>query len=174
MRQAQSLDPLSLIASAALGWSQYFARGYAQADQQLRETLSLDSTFQLAYLWRGWVQEELHDLDAAQLALQRGVDLSGGSAIYVTALARVEALRGNRTSATALLDQLNHGKYGYAPAYELAKVQLALGEPNRALDLLERAVEERAHSIAFIRVDPQLDPLRMQPRFLRLLAKTGL
>ena len=174
MRQAQRLDPLSLIANAALGWSMYFARSYSEADQQLRQTMSLDSTFQLAYLWQAWVREELRDFEGARAAIQHGVELSDSSAIYVTALARIEALRGNRASATALLEQLNDRKFGYAPSYELAKVHLGLGQSDRALDLLERAINERSHSIAFIRVDPQLDPVRMHPRFLRLLEKTGL
>ena len=152
----------------------YFARSYSEADQQLRQTMSLDSTFQLAYLWQAWVREELRDFEGARAAIQHGVELSDSSAIYVTALARIEALRGNRASATALLEQLNDRKFGYAPSYELAKVHLGLGQSDRALDLLERAINERSHSIAFIRVDPQLDPVRMHPRFLRLLEKTGL
>ena len=36
------------------------------------------------------------------------------------ALSRVEALRGDRSSAIALLAQLNERKFGYAASYELA------------------------------------------------------
>ena len=169
MRSAQLFDPLSLIASAALGWSVYFSRRYAEADQQLQQTIALDSTFQLAHLWRAWVLEEQKQLAAARKEAETGVRLSGGSSIYITALARIDALLGDRKSALALLGSLESGKHGYVPPYELAKVYLGLGDPERALDLLERAVQERAHSIAFVRVDPQLDGLRAHPRFLRLL-----
>jgi TolB-like protein/DNA-binding SARP family transcriptional activator/Tfp pilus assembly protein PilF len=169
MRRAQLFDPLSLIASAALGWSIYFSRRYSEADQQLQQTIALDSTFQLAHLWRGWVLEEQKQLAAARKEVETGVRLSGGSSIYITALARIDALLGDRTRAQLLLDSLESGKHGYVPPYELAKVYLGLGDKERALDLLERAVAERAHSIAFVRVDPQLDVLRAHPRFLRLL-----
>jgi tetratricopeptide (TPR) repeat protein len=120
-------------------------------------------------LWRGWVLEEQKQLAAARKEVETGVRLSGGSSIYITALARIDALLGDREGAQALLRSLESGKHGYVPPYELAKVYLGLGNQERALDLLERAVSERSHSIAFVRVDPQLDVLRAHPRFLRLL-----
>jgi TolB-like protein/DNA-binding SARP family transcriptional activator/Tfp pilus assembly protein PilF len=173
MRQAQLLDPLSLIATTAHGWTLYYERRYEDANRQLLRGIALDSTFQLAHLWRGGVLEALGDLDSAQASIQRGVDLSGGSAIYMTALARTYALRGYRAEAKQLLLALEKGEHGYAPPYELAKVRLALGEPELALDLLERALEERSHSIAFIRVDPQLDVIRQHTRFHRLLQRVN-
>ena len=84
--------------------------------------------------------------------------------------ARGLARRGDVTRARQLLAALESGKHGYAPAYELAKVYLGFDQPERAIDLLEQAVRERAHSIAFIKVDPQLDALRMRPRFMKLVA----
>jgi TolB-like protein/Tfp pilus assembly protein PilF len=173
MRQARLLDPLSLIASSAAGWSLYYARRYNDANLQLLRAIELDSTFQLAHLWRGFVLESLGQLDSAQLSIERGVQLSGGSAIYMTALARVQALRGNREEAFKILAALDKGAHGYAPPYELAKVHLGLRHHERAVELLERAFDERAHSIAFVSVDPQLDVLRTHPRFLRLMDRVN-
>ena len=163
MRRATLHDPLSLIANAALGWSIYFSRRYDAAERQLQETLALDSTFTLAHTWRGWVLEELGRLDDMQRSLERGT--ASQSAVVMSALARGHAVRGEAAQATALLRKLESGAYGYAPAYELAKIYLALGQKERALTLLEQAVQERAHSIAFVNVDPQLDELRGEPRF---------
>ncbi|MGQ0812939.1 MAG: BTAD domain-containing putative transcriptional regulator [Gemmatimonadota bacterium] len=164
MRRAAELDPLSLIANAAIGWTLYFARDYSAANDQLLHTLELDSTFQLAHLWRAWTLEEMQQPSAMQSSLQRAVRLSGGSNINVAALARWHALVGDTAAARRLLRQLEAGQY--APAYELAKVDLALNDHDSALDRLERAAEDRAHSIAFVHVDPQLDPLRQYSRFI--------
>lgn len=173
MRQARLLDPLSLIATSAAGWSLYYARRYQDANQQLLRAIEQDSTFQLAHLWRGAVLEALGQLEAAQASIETGVQLSGSSAIHVTALARIHALRSNQAVATKLLAALEKGDYGYAPPYEIAKVYLGLRDHERALDLLERALEERAHSMAFVLVDPQLDVIRMHPRFIRLLERVN-
>jgi len=59
------------------------------------------------------------------------------------------------------------------PSYETAKVHLALGDHNAALRWLERAFEERSHSMAFLRVDPQLAPLRADPRFVRMVSRVN-
>lgn len=62
----------------------------------------------------------------------------------------------------------------YTPSYELAIVHLALGDTAAALTRLERAFDERSHSMAFLRVDPQLDGLKHEPRFRVLVRKVGL
>jgi len=48
-------------------------------------------------------------------------------------------------------------------------IHAGLGEPEAALDLLQRGYEERTHWMALLQVEPRLDPLRSHPRFVRLL-----
>jgi len=55
--------------------------------------------------------------------------------------------------------------------YYLGIVHLGLGEKERALDYLEKAVNLRTGDGLFIRVDPALDPLRQDPRFKALLRR---
>jgi hypothetical protein len=43
-----------------------------------------------------------------------------------------------------------------------------LGEKERALDALDKAHAERSRALAYIAVEPQLDPLRSDPRFAEL------
>jgi hypothetical protein len=59
------------------------------------------------------------------------------------------------------------------PAYEIAKLQLALGEPALAMTWLRRAHEQRSHSIVFLDVDPELAELRDTPDFQALVATAG-
>jgi hypothetical protein len=62
----------------------------------------------------------------------------------------------------------------YASAYFPALVLIALGDLDSALDLLERAVEEGAPSLAWASVRPVFDPLRGHPRFDRILERLRL
>jgi TolB-like protein/DNA-binding SARP family transcriptional activator/Tfp pilus assembly protein PilF len=175
MRAAQDLDPLSLIANAALGWVLYYAGEYERAIAQLDRTLELNPDFELAHLWRGLALEELGRLGEARQAMERAAHLSGGSAISLALLARTHALAGEREGARALLADLERGAGDrYVPAFEVAKVHEALGDRELALRWLERAREQRSHSIAFLAVDPQLSRLRDEPGFVALVRNVGL
>ena len=169
MRRAQQLDPLSLIASAALGWVRYFAGQHDDALAQLRLTLALDEDFELAYLWSGWSLEELGRHDEAIAMLEEAVARSGGSGISIASLARMQALQGNHAEAERLLAGLL-GSGEYVPSYEIAKAFFALGQTERASEWLQRAVQQRSHSLVFLNVDPQLAQMRDSELFSRVQA----
>jgi TolB-like protein/DNA-binding SARP family transcriptional activator/Tfp pilus assembly protein PilF len=174
MRRAQEIDPLSLIASAAHGWVLYYAGEFERAAEQCRLTLDLDPDYAVALLWRGWALQELDRVTAAVASLDRAVALTNRSALFVASLARAHARAGDSASARALLTELEaRASRGYVPLYEVARIHLALGARDRALDLLERAYDERSHSMVFIGIDPQLRPLYGAPRFERLVARVG-
>jgi TolB-like protein/DNA-binding SARP family transcriptional activator/Tfp pilus assembly protein PilF len=175
MRAAQDLDPLSLIANAALGWVLYYAGEHERAVAQLDRTLELNADFELAHLWLGLALEELGRFDAARQSIERAVELSAGSAISLALLARAHALAGDRERALAMLADLERRAGArYVPAFEMAKIHAALGDHQRALRWLQRAREQRSHSIAFLVVDPQLARLRNEPGFVQLVRDVGL
>jgi TolB-like protein/DNA-binding SARP family transcriptional activator/Tfp pilus assembly protein PilF len=177
-RAAQEADPLSLIAQAALGWSYYYAGKHEAALEQCRRTLALNPDFELAHLWGGWALAELGRAREAREWVERARTLSKGSALTRLALAyllgRSES-ETDRAAARAVVRELEsrRARGEYAPAYEIAKVHLALGDRATALAWLERAVHDRSHSRAFFRVDPQLAPLRGDARFEALAAESG-
>jgi tetratricopeptide (TPR) repeat protein len=169
---AQETDPLSLIASAARGWTLYYAGRHAAAVEQLRTTLALNERYSLAHLWGGWALEALGRHDEAVAWLRRADALADGSDITRLAIAHaLAATPAGRDSARAILVAMeSRARAGeYVPAYEIAKVHLALGDRAQALRWLRRAVEDRSHSRAFLRVDPQLTPFRGTPEFERLV-----
>lgn len=167
MRRATELDPLSLIANAALGWVLYHAGDHQAALEQLALAEELDPDFELVYLWRGWTLEAMGDLPAAAASLRENVARSGGSAIGVASLARVLALSGETREAQALLAGLETPD-AYLPSYEMAKAFLALGDLSAADQWLQRAADQRSHSMVFLNVDPQLAAFRETPAYLPL------
>lgn len=54
----------------------------------------------------------------------------------------------------------------YVSAYELASASAALGEPDRAFTWLDQAVVERASLLTTLRIDPVMDALRQDPRYV--------
>ncbi len=176
MNRAREVNPLSLIANGALGWVYHYAGRYDEAVRQCERALEMDPAWDLGHLWRGLALERLGRTGEAVSSLRRAMELSGGSGITRAALAHALAGAGRVGEARRLLQELTAaGEDGsYQPSFEIAKVHLALGDEEAALDRLERAYEERSHSMAFLEVDPQLAALRSRPRFRRLVERVGL
>ncbi len=62
----------------------------------------------------------------------------------------------------------------HVPLASFAGAHLALGDRERALELLERALEEGDPNLVQIAVSPRSDPLREHPRIRALLARMNL
>ena len=54
-----------------------------------------------------------------------------------------------------------------SPFY-VAIVYLGLGKNEMAMSWLEKAYTDRSDGLVFLKVEPQLDPLRASPRFVAL------
>ena len=80
------------------------------------------------------------------------------------------ALAGHKAEARQALDEATKAAPHLSP-FQQATVHVALGRSARALDLLERAGEERDPWLVWLKVDPMLEPLRAHPRMRRLLAR---
>lgn len=62
----------------------------------------------------------------------------------------------------------------YVPSFELAQIEMGLGNHSGALACLEHAVIHRDSYAIFLKTWNTFAPLRQQPRFQALLAQTGL
>jgi len=58
--------------------------------------------------------------------------------------------------------------------YYLALAYVGLGEKEKALSLLENAFTDRPNGLTFMAVEPELDPIRSDPRFIALERKLRL
>ena len=173
MRVAQERDPLSLIANAALGWTFYYAGDFNRAIAQCDHTLELNRNFQLAHLWKGWALEAANQPREAVASIAEAVSL-GQTTLASLSLAHALAMAGRSDSAIRVLAPIEQqSTHAYVPSYEIAKVHLALGHTDEAIRWLDRAFDERSHSMAFLRVDPQLAPLRADPRFETLVRRVS-
>jgi predicted Zn-dependent protease len=89
--------------------------------------------------------------------------------------ARVYALAGRKDEAQGVLEELRaRAKRQYVPSTSLALVYLGLGQHERALEWLEKAVDERAVGVIYLKSDRRFDTLHNYPRFADLLRRIGL
>ena len=178
-KKAQELDPLSLIMNFELGTAFYFARSYELAIEQFQKTLELDPSFPPAYIFLPAVYEQNGMYDQAIAGFQKAITLRGGtslgSSLPMSGLGHVYAVSGKKGEAQAVLDELKQlSRHEFVPADDIALIYAGLGEKDQAFLWLEKAYEEHAFRLSWLKVEPRWDSLRPDPRFADLMRRVGL
>ena len=172
LKRALQLDPLSMIINADVGTVLTNARRYDEAIEQLRKTLEMDPSFYYAHYNLGEALEMKGLTENAIAEYQRAIALNDDP-VPQALLGHLYAKIGKKNEARQILQQLHESsKQHYVSPYLFAMIHIGLGDKNQAIDFLEKTYEDRdGYSIAFIKVDPFLDPLRSDPRFEALVQK---
>ncbi len=172
IKKARELEPLSISINASFGWRLYLAREYDRSIAQLRDTLEMDPTYVWAHLTLGQAYQQKGEFKLAIEQLQQAVELSHSSPLTISALAHAYALSGNHAEALKLLAQLEgDSKKMYVSPFYVAIVYLGLGKNEVAMNWLEKAYADRSNGLVFLKVEPELDPLRTNPRFITLQSR---
>ena len=84
-------------------------------------------------------------------------------------------MSGKKSVARAMVDELKQlSAREYVPSTSIALIYAGLGENDQAFAWLDRAYEERAFQMQWIKIEPRLDGLRPDPRFQDLMRRVGL
>jgi TolB-like protein/Tfp pilus assembly protein PilF len=173
MRAAQ-LDPLSPIITNNQGHVHFFARRYAEAAECYRKATAEFPHFAnphkdlgRLHLAEGKPREAVAELERAAALGLPPMEAGLLALAYRRAGDAARALPMERDLAAKV-------RAASAPSYTMIYVELGLGDRARALDWLEKALEERGQAVKWIGVDPLFDPLRGEPRFQTMLRHMGL
>src|SRR5215831_3793709 len=174
LRAALDLDPLSVRAHRLLGWMLYLTRRPARAEQWLQAALVLDrerseTQYMLAhpYMSQRRFAAALEQAELCQTDAPDPLGLSVLGACLAHLNRREEALK-----IVATLERM--AEAGYVESHAIAQVHIALGNIDQAIESVARSLDEREPLSAFVKLDPQFDPLREDPRFGELGSRLGL
>lgn len=174
-QRALALQPLDVIINVHLAWHHWIAREPEPAIEQADRTAYLDETDHWPPFFRGLACVQCGRAADAVGALRESCALSRGHAVMRAGLGYVYAAVGERRAARAVLREFDEAADRQQRfAYEAAVIRAALGDADAAFDRLHAAVEARSGWIAYLGVDPRLDPLRADPRFQALAARIGI
>jgi TolB-like protein len=156
------------------GWNNYYARRYDEAARQLRKSLELDPEMSIArmllgvvYLQQGKPADGIAQLDAAMES--EHAPIFRGFAAYA------HGQGGQRKEAERILADLERqSSHKYVPPYAIAIAYAGLGKTERALDWLEDALHIHNQWIGLIKVAPEIDILRTDPRLEDIIQRLGL
>jgi TolB-like protein/Flp pilus assembly protein TadD len=176
LKRAQELDPLSLIINSVLGFALDTVGKSDEAIVQLHKTIEIDPNFGNAHGQLGNVLEHRGRLKEAIVEYEKCFNSVGSDPIDLADLAAAYFLDGRTAEAQQLWDKLKSlSERQYVPAYSMAVVQVAAGNKDEALRLLEKSYQDRAPfdsaDLGWILVDHRLDSLRSDPRFKKLITR---
>ncbi|HWN98871.1 MAG TPA: protein kinase, partial [Blastocatellia bacterium] len=173
-KQAQESDSTSLIIRSHLGFVYFFQHRYDDAIAECQKVLELDPSFFAAhrYLGQSYAQKGKYDLAISEF--QRAVSANGSPQMRAE-LGYAYGRAGKKDEAQKILAALQDpSAEGYISPYGFALIYSGLGNKEETFNSLERAFQERADYLVYLKVDPRFDWLHSDPRFGSLLERVGL
>jgi tetratricopeptide (TPR) repeat protein len=172
LKKAVELDPLSLRGNAELGFGLRLNRRYDEAQEQLKKTIEMDPNFGLAHFYMGIVHNDKGLFEEAIREFQQTINLTGFHSKAYGFLGSAYAMLGQEDEAQKILRDLEErSKEEYIGPTHLIVIHNALGDIDKSFVCLERAMEERDPQFSLVKVLPEFDTLRPDPRFKALLKK---
>ncbi|HEX8889425.1 MAG TPA: winged helix-turn-helix domain-containing protein [Pyrinomonadaceae bacterium] len=168
-RIALELDPLDQGVAQYLGWHYLHARQYDKSVKQLEQTLEQNPDFCLAHITLGMAYEQRSEFDKAIAEFQKAGQICKLSIIQGF-IGHAYALAGRRDKAVQILEELSElSKRSYVPPYVIALIYTALSEKSEAFEWLDKAYAAQNEWLNWIKVAPEVDSLRSDPRFQKLI-----
>ncbi|MGI9068854.1 MAG: tetratricopeptide repeat protein [Pyrinomonadaceae bacterium] len=175
IKRAQELDPLSLIIASAVGRVYHFAGQYDQALEEYRKTLEMDANYGEAHFNLGFTYAKKGMYGEAIAELQEAIKLSENRTVMLAVLGHFYSMAGKQTQARSVLEQLNElSNRCYVSPLDMAIVYTGLGEKEPTFEWFEKAYQERAGALIYLKVEALYDSLRSEPRFNDLLRRMNL
>jgi len=171
VKRALEVDPLSVVYNIDAGTVYWITGHYQEAVAQFRKAIEMDPRNYTAHWGLGQALERVGDLPGAIAEYEKSTQLDDDP-LPLGLLGAAKAKAGDRAAALAILNRLEDvTKHRYVPDYSFALVHLALGEKDQAMKWLESSFAKHQPDLNWIRVDPDLRPLRGDPRFEVLAEK---
>jgi len=169
MKRAEQLDPLSVAISSNLGLVLYYSRQYDQATTQLQQTIEMDPDFELSHWLLGNTFERRKMYPEAISEYERALIIEGAAPPAAKLTAAFKASGFDR-AIRVLCDTFKQEQgTDWGLSYSIARYSAVIGDDKQALERLEKARAEHHPWLTQLRIDPQFDALKSDPKFVALL-----
>ena len=173
IKLAQQLDPVNpgIIVDTTLPY--YFARQYDQSIAQSRKAIEMSPNFFLPHMALGTALFQKGDYSAGIEEFEKAKAMEP-IPLSIGLLGHAYAKAGRKDEARKLLAELKElSKRRYVAPYWIAMIYVGLDEKDEAFAWLEKAYQERSWFLVWIKMDPQVDSLRSDARFIDLMRRVG-
>ena len=174
IKLAEELDPLSPINSGSVGWAFHMARQPDAAIEQLHKTLEMDPDFVMTHFYLGMAYEGKGMYQEAIAAYRKAHEISPAGP-GIVGLGHAYAMSGMKQEAQTILDELKQRvENNQARPSAVAIVYAGLNDIDSAFEWMDKAYEQRAEGVVYLKAQPYFDNLRSDPRRGAFLQRIGL
>ena len=170
-KRAAELDPVTPVVNLGPALILILQRQYDLAIEEVGKLFELDPSFHWAHYCMGsaYLQKGYYDKAIAALEQMNLPPWRDGHLGYAYGVA------GQPEKARKLIEELRVGSQPEHQApYHLAMIYFGLGELDKAFEWLDKACEQRSTQLWWIKVIPELDSVRSDPRFQAILRRMNL
>jgi serine/threonine protein kinase/tetratricopeptide (TPR) repeat protein len=170
IKLAEELDPVSPRMILMRSWVLYQCRQFDKAVEVARKANAMQPDFPQGLLHLGNSLTGAGLYEEAVACLRESSELWGEAGMPRYMLAHARAESGDMISARKILDKmLETSKKRHVKPYFIAMCYLAVRDYDSAFEWFERAVAEGNEWMIWFGTEPKLDPIRKDPRYLKLL-----
>ena len=172
---AVQLEPLTMVLQWTAAVCHYFARQYDQAIGLSQKSLELDPTFTPVHFTLGCAFVKKGMYGPAVNELEEAVEISRREPFYLGTLGHIYGAVGRREDALKIVRELEElSKQRHVSPFWTGLIYTALCEKDDAFLWLERARQEHAPWMAYLKATPWWDNLRSDPRYYSLLQRMNI
>jgi tetratricopeptide (TPR) repeat protein len=173
MKLAQQLDPVNPYINFDTTLPYLIARQYDQSIAQTRKALEMFPNFFVPHMALGTALFQKGDYSTGIEELEKAKAMEPTPQL-IGMLGYAYAKSGRKDEARKLLAELKEqSKVRYVASYWSAMIYVGLDEKDQAFAWLEKAYQERSWWLVWIKMDPMVDSLRSDSRFIDLMRRIG-
>jgi TolB-like protein len=164
----RDLNPFSIFSQFGLGWAYWYSRNYEKALPELKKAIKMNPESIEANCWIALSYSHLGNHTEA-LKIVREQRLYEKEYPGIGIASQIYARAGLREQALELVDKMNLTIFDY----EIALTYSILGNKDEAFEWLEKCYQRHGTNMLGLKIEPDFDPLRSDPRFQDLLKRVG-
>ena len=171
-RLVQRSDPLSPLAYQTAGRYYYFLGQQDRAIEQYKKSLDMDPDFRWGHVFLSFSYRQKGMDEEAFAHRKRAWELFG---VPADRIAEVEKRYQREGYDSVFRFQIETGereaRAGRMGSVTLPLAYIHLGDKEKGLYWLEKAFENHTRDMIYIKVEPDYDPVRADPRFQRIVER---
>jgi eukaryotic-like serine/threonine-protein kinase len=170
VRRALDIEPLSIAGNITYAYGMFYSGRIDESEAHTKKTIELSPEFWMSYYYLFAVYRYQRMYPEAVEAIAKSKEYWGEPDV-AKLIRDTFAKRGWQGLLRAICAQPQQFKFWQ---YDLATFYAELGDKENAFAKLNQSLEDHEQYIGFMKLDPFMNPLREDPRFLEIVKKVGL